>query len=68
MDDYVSIVDSAGFNGKAVIAGDGENSNLYRKVTNSPTFGSRMPVNGDTLTTAQQQLIKDWIDQGALDN
>jgi hypothetical protein len=65
---YSSIVDSAGNNGIAVTSGDGANSNLYRKVTNNPPFGSRMPISGDTLTTAQQQLIKDWIDQGALDN
>ncbi len=68
MNDYGSIVDSAGFNGKAVIPGDGANSNLYRKVTINKPFGSRMPLSGDTLTTVQQQLIKEWIDEGALNN
>ncbi len=46
-------------------------SSLYTKVTVGKPWGLRMPSSGsvsDTLTTAQQTAIRDWINQGALNN
>lgn len=40
-----------------------DSSYLYMKITNPP-FGVKMPMNG-TLTQAQIDLIKQWIDGGA---
>lgn len=50
--------------------GSSTTSVLYRLV--SGTCGPRMPFSafgpGDTLSAAQQDTIRDWIDQGALNN
>jgi len=51
-----------------VIPGLGGQSNLYLKTTANWPFGSRMPLSADTLTTSEQNLIRDWINQGAQDN
>jgi len=49
--------------------GDPDNSYLYRKVLGaSGISGSRMPQGGPFLTSAQLQLIHDWILAGAQDN
>jgi hypothetical protein len=50
-----------------VIPYNGAQSLLYRATTvGSPI--DRMPQGGPYLSAQQQQLIKDWIDQGATDN
>ncbi len=54
--------------GATVDPGNGAGSNLYLKTTSSPPFGQRMPLGQTPLSTSEQQLIKRWIDQGALDN
>lgn len=42
---------------------------LYLKIDDAPPFGSRMPLNGPPyLTSAEIDLIADWIAEGALDN
>ncbi len=52
-----------------VVPGDSSASLLYLKVSASaPPVGSRMPLNRSALTQTQINLIRDWIDQGALDN
>ncbi len=52
-----------------VIAGNGAGSRLYTCLTTSPSRDiDRMPQGGPYLTTVQQDLIKAWIDQGALNN
>ncbi len=52
-----------------VIPNDSANSLLYQKVSsNSPPVGSRMPFFGAALSQKQIDVIKAWIDQGALDN
>lgn len=68
MTDYDAIVNHQAGIGETVDPGNGDGSNLYLKTTANPPFGSRMPLVGDTLTTDNQLLIKEWIDQGALDN
>ncbi|MCH7690562.1 MAG: hypothetical protein IIA17_05905 [candidate division Zixibacteria bacterium] len=54
--------------GLAVVAGNASSSTLYTKTTLNPPFLSRMPFGRTPLSTAQQIAIRDWIDQGALDN
>jgi hypothetical protein len=52
-----------------VIPGQPCESALYRKVVEGPPFGARMPLDGPPfLTTADVQLIIDWIAEGARDN
>ena len=51
-----------------VIPGKPCTSVLYQKLTESPPFGSRMPRATLPLSLAQQQLVHDWIAEGALDN
>jgi len=48
--------------------GNSAASTLYTKTTSSPPFGGQMPYGFPTLTLEQQARIRDWIDQGALDN
>ncbi len=72
-----TLVNATGTNTRFVVAdshvvhiGDSRNSTLYTKTTDSLVpFGSRMPPTiRPYLTSQEQQTIKDWIDQGALDN
>ncbi len=53
---------------KIIVPFSASNSPVYIMV--SPTFYglSRMPKFQDTLSTTQQNLIRDWINEGALDN
>lgn len=59
---------AAGSNGAIIAIGQAASSNLYRKTTDTPPFGARMPFGGPYLSTAQQNQIRDWINQGAQDN
>ena len=52
-----------------VVPGDAESSLLFLKVSSdAPPVGTRMPLSADPLTAGSIELIRDWIDQGALDN
>lgn len=68
---YSQVRNAVGSNG-TIISGtlpSASLSNLYRVTTASPPTGiDRMPPVGGFLSTTQQNLIRDWIDQGALDN
>lgn len=59
---------SGNVGGLVVIAGNASSSNLYLKTTINPPFLARMPLTGGFLSTTQQNLIRDWINQGALNN
>lgn len=49
--------------------GDADSSLLFLKVSsNDPPVGSTMPLIGQTLSPDELALLRDWIDQGALDN
>ncbi len=50
-----------------VSSGDAENSVLWQKVNNSQLFGSNMPLGG-TITNAEIETIKVWINEGAIEN
>ncbi len=52
-----------------VVPGDACGSTIVMKVGDGPPFGSRMPFNGPPfLSAAEQQVIRDWIVEGALEN
>lgn len=52
-----------------VVPGDANASLLFQKVnSDSPPVGGRMPQFQPALSQAQIDVIRDWIDQGALDN
>lgn len=58
-----------GTDSKVVQPGNSAISTLYLTTTATPPPSiSRMPKSFPALTTAQQNLIRDWIDQGALNN
>lgn len=52
---------------KRVLPGNSASSVLYLRVAGN-TCGDRMPKGGSALPIASINLIRDWIDQGALDN
>ncbi len=48
---------------------DAANSLLFLKLSeNAPPVGSTMPLFGEPLSSDELGLIRDWIDQGAMDN
>lgn len=49
-----------------VIPGEPCASVIFQKVTEAPPFGSRMPRGDRALSTAEQQLLHDWISEGAI--
>ena len=52
-----------------VVPSDSANSLLFLKVSeDNPPVGSTMPLVGARLSSEDLGLIRDWIDQGALDN
>lgn len=52
-----------------VVPGDSASSLLYVKVSSDdPPIGMRMPRYAPVLTEDEIALIREWIDQGALDN
>jgi hypothetical protein len=54
-----------GNHGAAIVAGNGANSNIIKKLAATPPFGARMPQGGPYLSDSTIQVIKTWIDQGA---
>lgn len=57
-----------GTHGPAVVPGNAAGSNLVRKLLDPPPFGDRMPQGGPYLPDSVIQVIRDWVNQGALDN
>lgn len=52
-----------------VVPGDADASLLYLKVSSAnPPVGARMPLIAAPLSAAQVELIRRWIDEGAVDN
>jgi len=69
---HANLVDRRSFqsaNWTLVVPGDSSASLLWLKVSRAdPPVGSTMPLFGSPLSSRQLGLIRDWIDQGALDN
>lgn len=68
---YGDITRVSPIHGRIVIAGDAGASALYISI--SPRYREigldfRMPRFSDTLTTAEQETIRVWINEGALNN
>ena len=60
-------VNASGYSAKRVVPGDAANSVLYKKIDGSGAYGSNMPLGGN-LSTAQINIIKQWIVEGAKNN
>ena len=52
--------------GPTLAAGAADKSDLYRRITLPKGHDDIMPNEGDPLTKAQTDLIRDWINQGAV--
>lgn len=53
----------------AIVPGDPCASVLLQKVSDTPPFGARMPLDGPPYLAAEElQLLHDWIAEGAQDN
>ncbi len=63
--DAKSFAERGGDSGPAIIAKDSMGSDLWRRVVSSED-GVRMPPEGQRLSDAEQELLKQWIDEGAL--
>jgi len=55
-----------GEDGKVIEPGKADKSDLYRRITLEPTHDDFMPSKADPLTKTQIDLIRDWINQGAV--
>jgi hypothetical protein len=54
---------------RIVVAGEPCSSILYLKIEQAPPFGSRMPLGGPPFfTDAEEDLLHDWISEGAANN
>ena len=54
---------------RIIVPGEPCNSILPKKISRTPPFGSRMPFNGPPyFTIEEQQLVRDWVAEGALNN
>lgn len=51
-----------------ILAGNASESPILDKLTDSPRFGARMPLNKSRLLANEINLIQNWIDQGANNN
>ena len=55
-----------GKDGAVIVAGQADKSDLYRRITLPAGSDDIMPSKGDPLTKVQTDLIKEWINQGAV--
>ena len=62
MESYESLM-SGSQNGLVIIAGDSTNSLIFQKIESG-----EMPKRGQDLTIEQIELIRQWINEGALNN
>ena len=55
-----------GKDGVVIVAGNAEKSEVYRRINLPKTDGDFMPHEGEPLAKAQIDLIREWINQGAV--
>jgi hypothetical protein len=67
-DDLVGMVSINYSPGIRVVPGDPEASVLWHKINFTEVYGLGMPPNGSALAPEELATIRDWIQQGALDN
>ena len=56
-----------GDHGPVIVPGNAAASHIIQKLSPNPPFGSRMPLGG-ALPDSTVQVIRNWINQGALNN
>ena len=66
--DAVSELLMGGNSGAAIVPGNSGASLLIQKMSANPPFGERMPLDRSPVPDAQQNIIRQWIDQGAQGN
>jgi len=67
---YANVMDGNSDHGPVIIPFDAGNSILVQKILGTASFGGRMPSSNPTYfdsNLVDLQLIKDWINQGALE-
>lgn len=55
-----------GENGVVIVAGKGDESPFYKRTTLARDHDDVMPPKGEGLSKAQQAVLKQWIDEGAV--
>jgi hypothetical protein len=55
-----------GSGGPAMVAGEASKSELYRRITLPKDDDEFMPSEGEPLSKAQLEIIREWINQGAV--
>ena len=63
--DSLDAIEKGGKDGKVLVPGDPSKSELYRRITLPKDDDDVMPPEGDPLPKDKQELIKNWIAQGA---
>jgi hypothetical protein len=63
--DSLAAFQAGGKDGKVILPGDPAKSDLYRRITLSSSDDDVMPPEGDPVPKDKQELIKQWIAQGA---
>ena len=63
--DNPELLMKSGENAPNVVAGDAAKSNVYKSTTLPDSDDNAMPPKGDRLTKEQQDIIKQWITEGA---
>jgi hypothetical protein len=73
-DSYAAIVGTSSMSARCgathtlVVPGDSSTSLLFLKLQEGPPCGDRMPLGGSPLTAAQLEMVRSWIDAGAMNN
>ncbi len=58
---------NGGMSGAVIVPGEADSSLLFKRISGSDS-GERMPFGGPYLIQETIDLIRDWINEGALDN
>jgi hypothetical protein len=73
-DVYAAIVGTSSMSAKCgathtvVVPGDSSTSLLFLKLQAAPPCGDRMPQGASPLTAASLEMVRSWIDAGAMNN
>lgn len=65
LDSYETLI-VGGEKGTPIVAGKPDKSIMYLKLLDNPPFGKQMPRGKKKITKEEIQVIREWIEQGAL--
>lgn len=65
LDTYETMI-AGGEKGAPIVAGKPDKSIFYLKLLQEPPFGKQMPRGKKKLTKEEIQIIREWIEQGAV--